>query len=272
MRRLKPEQNELIALINTAVTKLISGQKSITLTIASLLKLPTPKPDEKPHIIISEIAYKKMRTLVAQYDKELAWHGTVTVTEDGTYRIEDILVYPQLVTGATVESDDDLYPLWLDELDDDVFNKIRMQGHSHVNMGVTPSGTDTDFYSTLTKHINDFYIFIILNKSNKMHIELHDIKNNVLYEDTDINVQYEGKDYTSWCNKQIDEYISTKYSTPYNSNNAYARDVAASRNAKSDTKKKEDTAVDDYYNGSYGDYHYADRLGYEYGRYRGGKY
>lgn len=189
------------------MTHLISGKKSVTVSIESMLQLPSPQPPDKPEIKFSEEAYAKMKTLVSKADNELAWHGLVRQTAPKQYYIYDILVYPQRVTKATVESDDDLYPIWLDELDDDQFNSIRMQGHSHVNMGTTPSGTDDELYSTLTKHISDYYIFIIMNKSDRMWINLYDMKENVVYETADIVLIREGKDYSKWFEKEYEDMV-----------------------------------------------------------------
>lgn len=210
MRLIKPKPEDLIKLVTSSVDKLMAGTRKITLDINTLLKLDKPHKDSRPLVTISETANLKMKALVKATNKEIAWHGLVDQQAPLHYVIQDILVYPQEVTGTTVDSDDDLYPLWLDELEDEEFNSIRMQGHSHVNMGVIPSGTDLDFYETLTTHIKDYYIFIILNKNDKMYIELRDIKNNTLYEPEDIDVIIEGQDFTDWAEEQIKEYIITR--------------------------------------------------------------
>ena len=72
-------------------------------------------------------------------------HGTVLRTENSKsdsneFIVEDIFVYPQEVTGSTVTTDQEAYSKWLYELDDDIFNNLRMQSHSHCNMGVSVYG------------------------------------------------------------------------------------------------------------------------------------
>ena len=159
-----------------------------------------------------------MKALVNTSAKEIAWHGTVS-KENNTYTIHNILVYPQLVTAATVESDDDTYAQWLDNLDDRTFNSIRMQGHSHVNMAVSPSGTDDDFYELLTQHINDYYIFIILNKAGKMWINIYDMEQQLIFDTSDIDIVYQGYDYNAWAEEQtkahVQEYKSVSVVTTY---------------------------------------------------------
>ena len=207
MRRLKANPNDMKQLIADAIEQLQAGAKKITLNIEDLLTLPAVEHNDRPRVIITEDAYNKMKALVDNHTIEIAWHGIVSRLEIDKFIIEDILVYPQTASATTVESDDDLYPLWLDELDDNDFNNIRMQGHSHVNMGVTPSAVDTDFYETLIQHISDYYIFLIMNKKGAIWINLYDIGENVVYETKDINLIIEGFDYASWAEDQYDEDV-----------------------------------------------------------------
>jgi hypothetical protein len=139
---------------------------------------------------LTQVAYRKIVSLVTNFSSEVGWHGTVSRAGDNEFIIEDIFVYPQEVTGATVNTDQKLYTEWLYSLDDDEFNKIRMQGHSHCNMGVSPSGVD----DTHRQHILDqlepemFYVFMIWNKSLSVHTLVYDMAHNVLYEDDDVDV------------------------------------------------------------------------------------
>ena len=148
-------------------------------------------PDvEDPTIYITPTAYIKMRTLVEETDVEIAWHGVVH-KQDRNFVITDILVYPQKITSVTVESDDDLYPNWCMELPDEVLNNMRFQGHSHVNMGVTPSGVDEEYYTRLLTQVHDYYIIMVTNKHEAMTLRLYDVENNILYSDLDLNISRE---------------------------------------------------------------------------------
>ena len=108
-------------------------------------------------------AYKKIVALVTEFTDEVGWHGSVSRTGDNEFVIEDIFVYPQEVTGSTVNTDQFKYTEWLYGLDDETFNKIRMQGHSHVNMGVSPSGVDDKHRQQILNQLEPdmFYIFMI---------------------------------------------------------------------------------------------------------------
>jgi len=141
-------------------------------------------------------AYKKILALVTGFSDEVGWHGTVSRSDDNEFTIEDIFVYPQTVTGSTVNTDQKAYSQWLYELDDDTFNKIRMQGHSHVNMSVSPSGVDDKHRQQILGQLEAdmFYIFMIWNKSLAVHTLIYDMAKNVLYEDKDVDVRLAGAD------------------------------------------------------------------------------
>lgn len=138
------------------------------------------------NILITPSAWMKMQTLVMGYDKEVGWYGTVDkLTEKGngvpTYRITDILVYPQYSNGAYVEdpidspySEDKAEMIkWLDDLSDEQYNKRRFQGHSHVNMGAYYSSTDEDFCRRFASSVygenivNPYVITVVMNKKQE---------------------------------------------------------------------------------------------------------
>ncbi len=141
----------------------------------------------------TETAWLKMQALVREYDKEVAWHGIAKRGADpdkDEYIISDIVVYPQEVSGAAVNTDQEEYQNWLMHLDDEVFNNLRMQGHSHVNMSVTPSAVDTTLYESLLAQLDDtmFYIFLIWNKRGDKTIKIYDLAKNILFETSDVKV------------------------------------------------------------------------------------
>lgn len=205
--RVTPEYlNEVRKDFEEALTsgKFSDGKITFTKTIGTL--------NRKAKVFFTPEAWCKMQALVKDFDKEVAWHGIATRGEDENkdeYFIKDILVYPQEVTGATVNTDQEKYEMWLMSHEDDVFNNIRMQGHSHVNMGVTPSSVDTSFYDRILEQLNDtmFYIFMIWNKENDKTIKIYDLKKNVLFETADITVETlpDNKDISDIYNLSEDE-------------------------------------------------------------------
>lgn len=139
-------------------------------------------------------AYRKIVTLVTEFDSEVAWHGIVTRLENDEFLIEDILVYPQVVTGSTVNTDQSEYTKWLYAHDDEVFNKIRMQGHSHCSMGVAPSGVDVKHRQQIVEQLTgeSFYIFMIWNKSLDSHTLIYDMKRNLFFDNDEIDIEIRG--------------------------------------------------------------------------------
>lgn len=156
----------------------------------------TYEEHERAQVVFEPMAYVKMMCLVAQNKDEVGWHGTVErVGDDPIFRITDILVYPQEVTGVTVTPDQEEYQTWLMELDDEVFNKLHFQAHSHVEMGVSPSTTDLAHQESIVAQLRpdkDFYIFLIINKRHEVNFKIYDMPNNILYESADIDMKVDG--------------------------------------------------------------------------------
>lgn len=170
----------------------------------------TEKNIEEPEVYITADAYVKMRTLVDQTSTEIGWYGTVTKQPglNNVYVIDDIIVYPQKVTGATCEQDDDRMFEFEMSLTTDQVNNKRFHGHSHVNMGVTPSGVDENFYADILTQVQDYFIICITNKSNKYTVRFYDVENNLMYEDVPINVLLnDGSDLETWYNENIEANI-----------------------------------------------------------------
>jgi len=141
-------------------------------------------------------AYKKTVALVTSFTDEVAWHGTVTRDGESDFIIEDIFVYPQEVTGSTVNTDQEEYSKWLYAFDNETFDKIKMQGHSHVNMSVNPSGVDDRHRQQILEQLEPdmFYIFMVWNKSLNVHTLVYDMQRNILYEDKDVEVRIMGEE------------------------------------------------------------------------------
>ena len=166
--------------------KLSDGKINFTKTFGNVKRDAT--------VYFTELAWLKMQTLIREFDKEVAWHGLAYRGDDpekDEYYIKDILVYPQEVAAATVNTDQEKYQMWLMNHEDDVFNNIRMQGHSHVNMGVTPSSVDTSLYDRILEQLDDtmFYIFLIYNKRGEKTYKIYDLAKNVLFETSDVTVK-----------------------------------------------------------------------------------
>lgn len=154
----------------------------------------TVSNEEKATIVISSKAYLKMMLYIRDTSSEIAWHGTVNRDKTtNTYTIKDVFLYPQMLTSATVKTDQKAYEEWLESLDDETFNTMRMQGHSHVNFGAGPSGTDYDYYNDILQTLpnDEYYIFMIMNKAGNTTWLIYDLDKNLIYENNDIDVVIE---------------------------------------------------------------------------------
>ena len=226
--------------------KLTDGKISFIKTITC--------PNEKATLYFDPLAWRKMQTLVKEFDKEVAWHGVAYRGEDeakNEYFITDILVYPQKVTGSTVNTDQEKYEMWLMQHEDEVFNNIRMQGHSHVNMTTSPSPVDETHQAKILEQLEDdmFYIFLIWNKSNSKFIKIYDLKKNILFETIDVTVEIldDGSgidEFLADAKKLVEDKPTTSYySGGYNSgNNGYRGSYYSgqgSNNSGSTTKTDE---------------------------------
>ena len=185
----------------------LAGNK-LTFDIGELSKqvLDSKKHIPVPEVVFTPLAYDKMTSLVRECDKEIAWHALVEKTETG-YRVFDVLVYPQRITATTAEAEEDEYNKWIINLSDEQFETVRLQGHSHVNMGVTPSGTDETYYDNLMEQVEDFYIVMILNKRSEYMLRFYDVINNVVF--LKVPLILEGHTIqTAWAKEQMDLNIA----------------------------------------------------------------
>lgn len=217
------------------------GKICFTKTFASV--------DRKATVFFTEIAWLKMQTLIKEFSQEVAWHGVARRGNDESkdeYYIEDILVYPQEVTGATVNTDQEKYQTWLMSHSDEVFNSIRMQGHSHVYMGTTPSGVDASLYEKILEQLDDdmFYIFMIWNKRDEKTVKIYDMKKNVFFDtcDIDVKVLNDGTGIESFL-KNAREMVSNKMST-HQGNSSEVLEKSDSFSPKRKGKRKTQGVLD----------------------------
>lgn len=254
------------------VRKYLKGIKTVADKYQLDIKLPCNK-QEKARLIILQTAWEKMIALIDECDKEIAWHGIVTKTNN-TYTISDILIFPQTVTGCTVTSDDTEYSLWLANQPDNVFNNLRFHGHSHVNMGVTPSGVDTTYQDDILKNLQDFYIFAIFNKKGDHWCAIYDVKDNIAYSNTDIELITPNTGDTAWAKEAIKNFVKFPETKVTQKRNNAGKFVSNKTETKPLVKKTlAEELQEDLYNPN--DSRYYDRDGYEYGYgypYYGGYY
>ena len=213
------EQYDSTTYMNTDTVK-------VQVNISELLDLYVKENNiPEPTVYITTQAYTKMRMLVDKTSTEIGWYGTVTKVPGLTsiYVIEDIIVYPQKVTGATCEQLDEKMFEFEMNLTTDQVNHKRFHGHSHVNMGTTPSGVDEQFYHDILTQVTDFFIITVTNKRNEYTTRFYDMEHNLLFTDVPIQViDDEGLELDYWYDeskKQLQE--------PLTVNRYYGNDLAS---------------------------------------------
>ncbi len=208
--------------------------------------------DEKAQIVFSAVAYAKMVMLIQGFETEVAWHGVVfrDEKEPNRFYISDIMVYPQIVTGGTANTEQIPYQNWLYAHDDEVFNNIRMQGHSHVSYSTNPSSVDIVHQEKILSQIDDdmFYIFMIWNKKFEKTIKIYDLANNTLYEtgDVEIYIGDEGCDLNAFVkvSKELVKIQPTTYGYNYGKQQVGFQPQSQSGSNKGGKSKPKDSKKD----------------------------
>lgn len=252
-----------------AIRQQLKGIKAASTSVKLDYKMKSIE-SEPATLVIEDMAWKKMQALIDQCSKEIAWHGTVTKAHN-VYTITDVFVFPQMVTGATVTSDETTYSTWLMEQPDEVFNNLRFHGHSHVNMATNPSAVDLKYQDDVLKNLNDFYIFAIFNKRGSNWVTIIDVIDNIVYEDKDINLILPGEMEENWAKEQIAAKVVDTTApkskakpavTPPSEVSTYVSEFVDSiydkSGKKKDTSDYKQSTISDYYGGYYGRSWYED--------------
>ena len=135
-------------------------------------------------------AYSQMFALIDHFDCEVAWRGIVNRIDKTHFQITKILLYPQTVTGTTVDTDQEEFSKWFQALPVETIRNLRFQGHSHVDFGVTPSSRDMEDQWRFIDGLKptSYQIFMIWNKKRQYNVRVIDLADNVIYEGADVKV------------------------------------------------------------------------------------
>ncbi|MCL2111936.1 MAG: hypothetical protein FWH32_06800 [Clostridiales bacterium] len=153
---------------------------------------------KRPQVKIDAQAFVKMLMYTAKCSTEVAWYGFVSRDKD-TYTIEDVFLFPQSVTEATVSVEEEKLALWHDEnigKDPDKVDKFRFHGHSHPNSNVKLSKVDVDYRLQTTSEYQpetqEYHLFMIINKSGEISLQLFDFFDMIAYSTDDIDISVTG--------------------------------------------------------------------------------
>ena len=252
-------RSQLAEMEKSLSKKKFQGESDREITVK--FKMNDIKDGRKATLLFMPKAWIKMRALVDTFNSEVQWHGLVERKNANTFVVNDVLIFPHEVTGTTVVSDQAEYEKWINDLDDKTFNACRFHGHSHVNMGVTPSGTDMtyrhnvlDNFGLPNKQTDLFYIFLITNKREDMSAEIYDLQNNALYSTDEISIEVVLDDdrlaeFVSEAKSCVKEAHYSEY--PYTPG---SKPAASPKGQTASPTKNKKNSQKSMYDGSYYDY------------------
>ena len=138
----------------------------------------------EPVVWHTPFAFELRRQIVDRCKNEVGWIGLGKQLEDGDYLIHDLAVLPQEVHSTECEFEDDAVSDWAEEFMEagGDTTEFILWGHSHVDMTVSPSGTDI---GQAAKYIKDCSPFIcaIYNKQGDSRHDIYDRVKGVVFED-----------------------------------------------------------------------------------------
>ncbi len=140
-----------------------------------------------PDVIINSNALVKMQLYVDKCDDEIGWLGTAYKQKNTIY-VEDVYLFEQEVHSTTTEITPEGLSKFGEELlkqDNgiEIWNNLKVWGHSHVNMSTSSSGQDDKQMETFANNGHDWFVRIIANKKGEMQIDLYDYSQGIIYKD-----------------------------------------------------------------------------------------
>lgn len=223
-----------------------------------------------PEIVISKDALIKMRIYTDECDKEIGWLGTAYKIKDndGEYiYVDDVFLFKQDVHSTTTEItteglSDFAENLIQQENGIEIWNNMKLWGHSHVNMSTYASKQDDDQMETFKECDFDWFIRIIANKKEEIKVDLYNYKQGIIYnnipwqeamskEEENLYIQIRElqnklEELNSTIYKKYEEEIKEEIEKKVN-NKIVVRYIT-------NTKNKKNTYYRGYYNDYYNDY------------------
>jgi proteasome lid subunit RPN8/RPN11 len=140
------------------------------------------KVPQEPTVYYTPEVHQKMHHIVAKCPKEVGWMGLVKKVTDTSYLIYEIFVPKQEVTSVETEIESDAMAELAMELMEAGHDTSEMYAwyHSHVNMGVSPSGQDE---SQVEEFLDSCPVFIrgIINKRGDSKVDVYYPEHGICY-------------------------------------------------------------------------------------------
>lgn len=142
-----------------------------------------------PQVGITSVALNKMYLYIQECNEEVGWLGTVEKLQSGKhFIIHDVFLFDQNVSSVTTEITPEGLATFAEEILQrpdgmEVWNSMKVWGHSHVNMGISPSGQDDKQMLEFSNVGHDYFIRLIGNKKGEMKLDFYDFVTGITYLD-----------------------------------------------------------------------------------------
>ncbi len=164
---------------------------------------------ELPKITFTRKAMKWMIALIDKHNEEVGFYCTVE-RDNYNFLIKDVF-YPKhcLVSAATCEIDptgmQQIMMYLIENGREDDLENLKAWGHSHVNMGISPSQQDDNQALELVRDNGDYLIRLIGNKQGLVGITFYDLEKNMKF----MNLEFETEGPSDEEKQaQIDQIVS----------------------------------------------------------------
>lgn len=146
----------------------------------------TVMPRKIPYVLVSTVALQKMFTYTDLCADEIGWLGTA-VRDANEIQITDVFLFGQEVHGATTEITPEGLASFATELLEqadgmEVWNNMRVWGHSHVNMAINPSGQDDKQMEEFANIGHEWFVRLICNKKGELSVDVYDYEEGAIYK------------------------------------------------------------------------------------------
>lgn len=198
-----------------------------------------------PSINILDVALQKMKIYVDECPDEIGWLG-VASREGSLVTIRDVILFDQDVHATTTEITPEGLSQFAEELVKEeggveLWNNIKVWGHSHVNMSTSPSGQDDSQMEVFEDSGHEWFVRIIANKKGELVADFYDFETGICYIDTPWNIEYTGE--AKRINDRIEElyrYIEEETNKLYDELDSHEKEFLEeeTKNIKKEMKEK----------------------------------
>lgn len=182
------------------------------------------KTNSKISVVVELEAYKKMQCYIDICDKEVGWLGTAYKVGN-EIRITDVFLFEQEVHATTCELTPggiaDFVTNLYNTIDADeameISNNLTCWGHSHVRMGVSPSGQDDIQLRSFSSSGHEWFLRVIGNKFGEYEYTYIDYISGIEIKDLDWRIEIPGltlDDIKQEIKSEINQKVRAKTYTP----------------------------------------------------------